>query len=80
MTHGIYHFNLGDFSCTVFQDAIDTRPLEFLTTSVPNQEVSQALKSLGLPVDQVGLMLFVGCAAWSPPCTTVSRIVAHYAI
>jgi len=55
MPDGIYHFNLGDFSCTVFRDAIDTRPLEFLTTSVSNQEVSQALESLGLPGDQVYL-------------------------
>lgn len=55
MSDGIYHFNLGDFSCTVFRDAIDTRPLEFLTTSVSNPEVSQALISLGLPGDQVFL-------------------------
>ena len=55
MPDGIYHFRLGDFSCTVFRDAIDARPLEFLTTSVSNQEVSQALASLGLPGDQVFL-------------------------
>jgi glyoxylase-like metal-dependent hydrolase (beta-lactamase superfamily II) len=55
MTDGIYHFNLGDFSCTVFRDAIDARPLEFLTTSVSNQEVSQALETLGLPSDKVFL-------------------------
>jgi glyoxylase-like metal-dependent hydrolase (beta-lactamase superfamily II) len=53
MSDGTYHFNLGDFSCTVFRDAIDARPLEFLTTSVSNQEVSQALESLGLPSDKV---------------------------
>lgn len=55
MPEGIFHFQLGDFSCTVFQDALDTRPLEFLTTSVSNREVSQALESLGLPGDQVFL-------------------------
>ncbi len=55
MTDGIYHFALGDFSSTVFRDAISTRPLEFLTTSVSNQEVSQALESLGLPGSQVTL-------------------------
>ena len=55
MSDGIYHFNLGDFSCTVFRDAIDARPLEFLTTSVSKQEVSKALESLGLPGDQVYL-------------------------
>ena len=55
MSDGIYHFKLGDFSCTVFRDAIDTRPLEFLTTSVSTEEVSQALISLGLPGDQVVL-------------------------
>ncbi len=55
MSDGIYHFKLGDFSCTIFRDAIDTRPLEFLTTSVPMEEVSQALISLGLPGDQVVL-------------------------
>ena len=55
MSDGIYHFKLGDFSCTVFRDAIDTRPLEFLTTSVSMEEVSQALISLGLPGDQVVL-------------------------
>lgn len=55
MSEGTYQFQLGDFSCTVFRDAIDPRPLEFLTTSVTNQEVSQALASLGLPNDQVFL-------------------------
>ncbi len=55
MSEGIYNFQLGDFSCTVFQDALDTRPLEFLTTSVSNQEASQALESLGMPSDQVFL-------------------------
>lgn len=55
MSDGIYHFQLGDFSCTVFQDSLDSRPLEFLTTSVPNEEVSQALESLGLPGDKVFL-------------------------
>lgn len=55
MSDGTYRFNLGDFSCTVFRDAIDPRPLEFLTTSVSNQEVSQALAFLELPSDQVFL-------------------------
>ncbi len=55
MSDGIHRFQLGDFSCTVFQDALDTRPLEFLTPSVPNPEVSQALESLGLPGDKVFL-------------------------
>ncbi len=55
MSDGTYHFKLGDFSCTVFRDSIDARPLEFLTTSVSNQEVSLALASLGLPANQVFL-------------------------
>jgi glyoxylase-like metal-dependent hydrolase (beta-lactamase superfamily II) len=55
MSDGTFHFSLGDFSCTVFRDAIDARPLEFLTSSVSKQEVSQALVSLGLPGDRVYL-------------------------
>ncbi len=55
MSDGTYHFHLGDFSCTVFRDAISPRPLEFLTTSASNEQVSQALESLGLPGDQVFL-------------------------
>lgn len=55
MSDSIYRFQLGDFSCTVFQDALDSRPLEFLTTSAENQEVSRALESLGLPGDKVFL-------------------------
>ena len=53
MLSGRYHFKIGTFDCMAINDAADMRPITFLTSSIPQEQLAQILKEHGLSPTEV---------------------------